>query len=101
MPTWRQQILAEIIDFCDARKSRSFTSQEFTDERLGVSQAFQPRNNIIPDTPKSAPELHDQGLLTFVNNKGLYTSRGHAHLEHDGSHRRHQFMGFARHAQLS
>ena len=82
-PTWRQQILAEIIDFCNARKSRSFTSQEFTDERLGVLQAFRPRNNIIPNTPRRVlQELRDQGLLTFVNNIGLYTLRGLAHLEH-------------------
>ena len=40
MPTWRQQILADIIDFCNVRGTLSFTFQEFTDERLGRFQAF-------------------------------------------------------------
>jgi hypothetical protein len=47
MPTWRQQILAEIIDFCNAHGSRSFTLQEFTQERLGVLQAFRPENKNV------------------------------------------------------
>ena len=42
MTTWRQQFLVEIIDFCNARGSRGFILQEFTDERLGFLQAFRP-----------------------------------------------------------
>ena len=84
MPTWRQQILAKIIGFCDARASRSFTWQEFTDELLGVLQALRPNNNIVPDTLRRVLQvLRDQGLLTFVKNKGLHTSRGLEHLEHE------------------
>lgn len=83
MPTWLQQILAEIIDFCNARGSRGFTLRELTDERLGVLQAFRPSNNTVRDTLRRAlQELHDQVRLTFVNNKDLFNLRGLALLEH-------------------
>ena len=84
MPTWRQQIRDAIIDFCNPRKSRGFTLQEFTDDRLGVLQAFRPSNNIAPDTLRRVlQELRDQGLFTFVNHRGLQTLRCLAPLEHE------------------
>jgi hypothetical protein len=84
MPTWRQQILAEIIDFCNAHGSRSFTLQEFTQERLGVLQAFRPENkNVAAKIRQQFQFLRDEGLLTFVNNNGFYTLRGLALLEHE------------------
>ena len=80
MTTWRQQFLVEIIDFCNARGSRGFILQEFTDERLGFLQAFRPSKNA---PQKFASQFLDEGLLTFVNNNGFYTLRGLALLEHE------------------
>ena len=75
--TWKQQVLAEIIDYCNVHGSRTFTLQDFLDERLGLLQAFRPENkNVAAKIRQQFQFLRDDELLTFVNNRGTYTLRG-------------------------
>lgn len=82
--TWKQQVLAEILDYCNAHGSRTFTLQEFLDERLGVLQAFRPENkNVAAKIRQQFQFLRDEHILTFVNNRGTYTLRAIDFLEHE------------------
>ena len=57
--------------------SRTFTLQDFLDERLGLLQAFRPENkNVAAKIRQQFQFLRDDELLTFVNNRGTYTLRG-------------------------
>ncbi len=82
--TWKQKILAEIIDFCNVHGTRTFTRQSFIDERLGLLQAFKPKSKtVVNKVSQQFQFLRDDGMLTFVNNKGSYTLRGLALLHHE------------------
>lgn len=84
MPTWKQKILTEVIDFCNARGSRTFTLREFTSERLDVLKAFRPENNYVAEKIRQQLQyLRNDGILTFVDNNGCYTLRSVALLEHE------------------
>lgn len=82
--TWKQQVLAEIIDYCNAHGARTFTLQDFLDERLGVLQAFRPENkNVAAKIRQQFQFLRDDHILSFVNNRGTYTLRNLHYLQHE------------------
>ena len=105
MPTWRQQILAEIIDFCNAHGSRSFTLHSIENYPRaflgGVAMFFYLQNkNVAAKIRQQLQFLRDEGLLTFVNNNCFYArpyTRPCTSGTSDGNlFQRHCFMGFAR-----
>jgi predicted restriction endonuclease len=82
--TWKRQILAEIVDYCNAHGSRTFTLQEFLDERLGLLQAFRPENrNVAAKVRRQFQFLRDDEILSFVDNHGTYMLRSIQYLTHE------------------
>ena len=82
--TWKQQILTEIVDYCNAHGSRTFTLQEFLDERLGLLQAFRPENrNVAAKVRQQFQSLRDDEILSFVDNHDTYTLRSIQYLTHE------------------
>lgn len=84
MATWKQQILKEVMDYCDQNGSRTFTLPEFLDERLAFLQSFRPENkNVAAKVRQQLQVLRDENLLTFVNGRGSYTLRTDNLLAHE------------------
>ena len=81
---WKEQVLEQVIAFCNARGRRTFTLQEFLVERLKVLQVQNPANrHVAAKVRQQFQFLRDDKMLTFVDNNGSYTLRGIKMLQHE------------------
>lgn len=74
--TWKQFTEQQIIDFCNKRGSRTFTLEEFNDDKKDLIVAFSSKNNHPFDKIRQQLQfLRNDGIITFEDNKGTYTLR--------------------------
>lgn len=77
--TQRQQVLKAVIEFCESRNSRSFELDEF---QVQMTPQLARSGNWTTKTPQATvrrlfQELRDKDeVISFVDNRGLYTLRG-------------------------
>lgn len=77
--TQRQQLLKAVIEFCENRNSRSFELDEF---QAQITPRLAREGGWTTKTPEATvrrlfQELRDKDeVISFVDNRGLYTLRG-------------------------
>jgi 5-methylcytosine-specific restriction endonuclease McrA len=75
--TWKQFTYHLVREYCDEIGMRTFTLQPFYERYQGDFERFAPRNQHRFDKVRQQLQyLRDDGLLTFVDNRGTYTLRG-------------------------
>jgi len=74
---WKDFTYKTIYDYCNLRGNRTFTLKEFYSDNEIEIENFKPKNrNREAKIRQQLQFLRDDGLLTFVDNRGTYTLRG-------------------------
>ncbi len=82
--TWKQQVLGEVVDYCETHGSRTFALRDFLAERQNVLQTLHPKNNNVAAKVRQQLQfLRDEELVSFVDNQGIYTLRNIDYLKHE------------------
>ena len=82
--TWKQQVLGEVVDYCETHGSRTFALRDFLAGRQSVLQALHPKNNnVAAKIRQQLQSLRDEKLISFVDNQGIYTLRNIDYLQHE------------------
>jgi len=75
--TWREFVHLQIVDYCNARESRTFSLRDLLNDRLAIFRAFRVNNRHVEEKVRQQLQvLRDKGLVTFLDNSGHYTLRG-------------------------
>ncbi len=76
--TWNDFMLKLVVDYCAKRTLRTFRYQDFMSDNRREIEEFRPSNrNAAAKARQQLQFLRDDGHLTFVDNRGTYTLRGH------------------------
>ena len=74
---WAEFTYQAVCDYCNNKGSRTFTLQEFYRDTVTLFEKFRPDNlHIEAKIRQQLQLLRNEGLLTFVDNRGTYTLRG-------------------------
>ena len=74
---WKNFVYQQVIDYCNNAGSRTFSSQDYLNEKLLTLQEFRPENRHVEAKIRQQLQfLRDDNLLTFLDNSGHYTLRG-------------------------
>ncbi|MFH0774203.1 MAG: HNH endonuclease [bacterium] len=75
--TWKDFIYQQIIEYCNRMGSRTFSLQEFYNDKEAIIKEFKPDNMHRPDKVRQQLQfLRDDQLITFLDYSGHYTLRG-------------------------
>ena len=73
---WKPFILEQVTDFCQTNGNRTFHLKDFIAEKEENIRLVYPRNNTWKDKVRQTLQfLRDDGVLTFVDQRGTYTLR--------------------------
>ena len=73
---WKDFTRELVVAFCNERGSRTFTLQELQTAKEKEILAYSPKNKYpLPKLRQQLQFLRDEGILTFVDNRGTYTLR--------------------------
>ncbi len=74
---WKELVYQQIIDFCNANGSRTFSIGDLFEASVSVFLSHYP-NNKHPrqKLAEMLQQLRDDGLVSFLGNSGNYTLRG-------------------------
>jgi len=77
MMKWKNFVYQQVLDYCNKAGSRTFSLQDFLNERIDVFREFRPANKHIEAKIRQQLQfLRDANLITFLDNSGHYTLRG-------------------------
>lgn len=75
--TWKEFVYRQVIDHCNNAGSRTFSLKHFLADKLDIFNSFRPNNqNVEAKIRQQLQFLHDEKLITFMDNSGHYTLRG-------------------------
>jgi predicted HNH restriction endonuclease len=77
MMKWKDFVYQQVLDYCNNAGSRTFSLQDFLDEKIDVFREFRPANKHIEAKIRQQLQfLRDADVITFLDNSGHYTLRG-------------------------
>lgn len=73
---WKDFTQQLVVDYCNEKGSRTFTLQDFQSAKEKEIMSFSESNNYPFDKVRQQLQLlRNDGILTFVDNRGTYTLR--------------------------
>ena len=74
--TWKKHIEQLVVEYCNKKSLRTFTLQEFQMEMAHKIETFRPDNkDPYAKLRQQLQELREDGVLSFIDNRGTYTLR--------------------------